>query len=79
MCKKRSVTDLKKVILAFGQKTFFPNFYVFWNNFLGSFCHYAMLTFLESKKKQKSTHFYICYNLFQEKICDPLRMGFAFF
>ena len=61
MCKKHYVTDLKKVILAFGQITFPLSFYIFWNNFLGSFCHYAMLTFLESKKKVLIFIFVITY------------------
>ena len=61
MCKKHYVTDLKKDILAYGQKTFSPNFLHFWNNFLGSFCHYAMLTFLESKKKVLIFIFIITY------------------
>ena len=36
-------------------------FYIFLKNFLGSFCHYAMLTFLESKKKVLIFIFIITY------------------
>ena len=53
-------------------------FYIFWKNFLGSFCHYAMLTFLESKKKVLIFIFIITY--FKKKyVILYIRMGFAFF